>query len=122
MKVFRYQRVDTCPCVGLNSQVFSKPLSRFRGVPSLLSVREFDRRLPVAINRSPEQFRTCQMTEVLESEGRRARAVSVKKAADALGVGERTAWELVKQGTLPSVKLGRRRLVPLHALESLLAV
>src|SRR5438046_2000995 len=45
--------------------------------------------------------------------------VAVPDAARLLGIGTIFAWELVRAGDLPSVKLGRRVLVPRAALERL---
>ncbi len=49
-------------------------------------------------------------------------AVSVEEAMHALSIGRSTAYAMVQSGQLPSVQLGRRRLVPVRALEALLAV
>lgn len=43
-------------------------------------------------------------------------SVSVAEAARRLGVSERTAWLWVRNGTLPSFRLGGRRLVPVEQL------
>lgn len=43
--------------------------------------------------------------------------VSVPEAARLLGVGTTFGWALVHSGEIPSVKLGRRVLVPRAALE-----
>jgi excisionase family DNA binding protein len=45
--------------------------------------------------------------------------VAVPDAARLLGIGPTFAWELVRAGTIPSVKLGRRVLIPRTALEHL---
>jgi excisionase family DNA binding protein len=45
--------------------------------------------------------------------------VSVPEAARLLGVGTTFGWAMVRSGELPSVKLGRRVLVPRAALERL---
>lgn len=42
--------------------------------------------------------------------------VTVEEAAGILGVGRNTAYMAVKLGTLPSVKVGRRILIPKVAL------
>ena len=47
--------------------------------------------------------------------------VSVDQAAIALGIGRGTAYRAVHDGTLPTVRIGRRLLVPRVALERLLA-
>jgi excisionase family DNA binding protein len=46
--------------------------------------------------------------------------VTVTEAAEILGVSRTSAYELVRAGTLPSVRLGRRIVVTRHALEELL--
>lgn len=48
-------------------------------------------------------------------------AISVEAAAQRLSISRSLAWELVWAGRLPTVRLGRRRLVPVKALEDLLA-
>lgn len=48
-------------------------------------------------------------------------ALSVEEAATALGIGRTYVFELIKDGTLETVKLGRRRLVPMKAVDALLA-
>lgn len=45
--------------------------------------------------------------------------ISVPEAARLLGVGPSLGWTLVHSGELPSVRLGRRVLVPRAALERL---
>lgn len=45
--------------------------------------------------------------------------VAVPDAARLLGIGTTFAWELVRAGDIPSVKLGRRVLIPRAALERL---
>ena len=45
------------------------------------------------------------------------RLVGVAAAARALGISESACWQLVGTGRLQSVKVGRRRLVPVHALD-----
>ena len=47
--------------------------------------------------------------------------VSVQEAARMLGIGRATAYEGVRTGVIPSVKVGRRLLVPRVALERMLA-
>jgi excisionase family DNA binding protein len=46
---------------------------------------------------------------------------SVEEAARRLGISRAHAYELVARGGLPHLRLGRRIVVPRHALESLLA-
>jgi excisionase family DNA binding protein len=47
--------------------------------------------------------------------------VSIRDAAARLAVGEREVWKLVGNGALPSLKLGRRRLIPSDALDAFIA-
>ncbi len=46
--------------------------------------------------------------------------LSVEEAARLLGVGRGAAYEAARRGELPSVRLGRRILIPRHALGALL--
>jgi len=48
--------------------------------------------------------------------------LTVQEAATLLGIGRNSAYEAVKTGTLPSVQIGRRILVPRAALEQMLMV
>jgi excisionase family DNA binding protein len=41
----------------------------------------------------------------------------VLDVAEVLGIGRSKAWELIATGELPTVRIGRRRLVPMSALE-----
>lgn len=47
-------------------------------------------------------------------------AVSPRKAAAYLDVGHDAIYQLLRQGRLRSVKLGRRRLIPISELERFL--
>ena len=47
--------------------------------------------------------------------------LTVEEAARRLGIGKTLAWELVWQGVLPSVRLGRCVRIPLSALEEWIA-
>ena len=46
--------------------------------------------------------------------------VTVEEAAGLLGISRGLAYEGVRQGTIPSVRIGRRLLVPLEALRRVL--
>ena len=46
---------------------------------------------------------------------------SVTEMADLLGIGRSKAYELVRSGTIPSLRLGRRIVVPKLALSRFLA-
>ena len=48
------------------------------------------------------------------------KTVTVEEAARMLGVGRNTAYEAVRTGELPSLRIGRRIVVPVRALERLL--
>jgi excisionase family DNA binding protein len=45
--------------------------------------------------------------------------LSVSEAAQRLGISRAFAYELVARGELPVIRLGRRRLVPIGALQAL---
>ena len=45
---------------------------------------------------------------------------SVPEAAEVLGISRALAYELVARKQLPAVRLGRRLLVPRHAIDTLL--
>lgn len=45
------------------------------------------------------------------------RLVSIEQAAAMLGIGRSMAWELVSAGALRTVQIGRRRLVPVAAID-----
>ena len=47
--------------------------------------------------------------------------VTVQEAATILGVGRNKAYEAARSGEIPTVRIGRRLLVPLAALERLLS-
>jgi excisionase family DNA binding protein len=55
-------------------------------------------------------------------DGDTALMLSVRQAAQMLGVGTTLCWELVHAGQLPSVRLGRRVLIPRVAVERLAQV
>ena len=46
--------------------------------------------------------------------------LSVPEAAALLGIGRNTAYEAVRRGEIPTVRIGKRILVPVSALERLL--
>ena len=47
--------------------------------------------------------------------------ISILDCAKLLGIGRSAAYEAVRRGQIPSLKIGGRRLVPRVALEKLLA-
>ena len=46
---------------------------------------------------------------------------SVPEAAEILGLSPFSAWAAVKAGYIPTIRIGRRVIVPRHALERLLS-
>jgi excisionase family DNA binding protein len=48
------------------------------------------------------------------------RTYTVEEAALLLGISRSTAYECVKSGEIPSLRLRRRIVVPTHAIESIL--
>jgi excisionase family DNA binding protein len=48
-------------------------------------------------------------------------ALSVRETAAATGLSERSVWKLIERRELESVRVGRRRLVPVDAIRKLLA-
>ena len=45
--------------------------------------------------------------------------MSVEEASEALGISRSLAYELVRRGEIPSLRLGRRIVVPVRGLEAL---
>ena len=45
--------------------------------------------------------------------------VSVNEACDRTGIGRSALYEMIRDGEIQSVKVGRRRLIPVTGLESL---
>jgi excisionase family DNA binding protein len=48
-------------------------------------------------------------------------AISIEEAAKRLGIGRNSAYDAAKRGQLPTVRFGRRMVVPVKALEKMLA-
>jgi excisionase family DNA binding protein len=61
------------------------------------------------------------MTQASVSEPKR-RTHSIDEAAEILGISRSSAYEAAKAGSLPTIRIGRRLLVPTSALDRLLAV
>ncbi len=59
-----------------------------------------------------------QSTRHWESSGGSRMAFRIEEAAEALGVGRSTMYKLVLSGQLPSILIGKRRLVPVSALDA----
>lgn len=47
--------------------------------------------------------------------------ISVPSAGQALGLGRNASYEAAKRGHLPTIKIGRRLVVPVEALKRMLA-
>lgn len=48
------------------------------------------------------------------------RVLSIAEAAEALGVSDDLIYELTQRGELPCLRLGRRKLVPVKAIDAVL--
>ena len=57
--------------------------------------------------------------QMAKDTGRRTR--TIEEAAKALGIGRNQAYEAARKGEIPTVRIGKRILVPVAALERLLA-
>jgi excisionase family DNA binding protein len=55
----------------------------------------------------------------MESKSSR-RTMTIVEAAKVLGVGRNQAYEAARRGEIPTIRIGKRLLVPLAALERLL--
>ena len=51
---------------------------------------------------------------------RQSRVVSVREAAKILGIGRDSAYAAARKGEIPTIRIGRRLLVPIDALERML--
>ena len=49
------------------------------------------------------------------------RTYSVEEAAKILGIGRSAAYQAVRTGEIPAIRIGRRLLVPVQSLEQLLS-
>jgi excisionase family DNA binding protein len=57
----------------------------------------------------------------MENDRTERKTLSVKEAAKVLGVGVNQAYEAIHRGEIPAVRIGKRILVPVAALEQKLA-
>ena len=48
--------------------------------------------------------------------------LTIEEAAQRLGIGRRLAYDAARRGELPVIRIGRRILVPVMALDAMLAV
>ena len=62
-------------------------------------------------------------TAAMQAEDRHGRvAISIPEAARRLGIGRNQGYECAKRGEIPTIRLGKRMVVPLAAFEAMLAV
>ncbi len=61
------------------------------------------------------------MTTVVDDQVSARLAYSPQQAAEALGIGRTLIYQLIDSGSLRSLKIGRRRLIPRDAIVELLA-
>jgi excisionase family DNA binding protein len=71
----------------------------------------------------PVVWRITDMTHppITLTEARERAAISVEQAAHLLGIGRQSAYAATGDGTLPTVRIGRRLLVPTERLLAMLA-
>ena len=55
-----------------------------------------------------------------EAGGNERLVLTVRQAADALGVSDDLVYELTARGEIPCLRLGRRRVIPRRAIELML--
>ena len=48
------------------------------------------------------------------------RTLTIPEAAQALGIGRNAGYEAARRGEIPTIRIGKRLLVPLPALERML--
>jgi excisionase family DNA binding protein len=52
--------------------------------------------------------------------GTERKTLTIAEASRVLGISERHAYDMVREGKLPALRLGNRIVVPVHQLERLL--
>ena len=62
-----------------------------------------------------------EQEQLMQAENTTKDTITVEETAKRLGIGRNTAYEAVKRGEIPSIRIGRRILVPTKALDNLLA-
>ena len=60
-------------------------------------------------------------TEPASSTSKRKLTMTVPEAAALLGIGKNAAYEAVRKGEIPSLRIGKRVLIPIAALDAKLA-
>ena len=61
------------------------------------------------------------MLDVLNNDPGARLAITIPEAGRLLGISRGLAYELARQGTIPTLRLGRRLVVPRAALEQMVA-
>jgi excisionase family DNA binding protein len=61
------------------------------------------------------------MTQSVQTAPQRM-TITVEEAAHLLGIGRQSAYQAARAGELPTIRLGRRLLVPRQALEQMLGL
>jgi excisionase family DNA binding protein len=74
------------------------------------------RRLPVSLEHAPQRQKKPA------GSAKHRLGYSVEEAAERLGIGRSSAYAAVRRGELPVIRFGRRLIVPVPALERLLAM
>lgn len=74
----------------------------------------------VRIDRAIDELRAA-LVEALERPAIEPAMVSIDDAADRLSISRRTLMARIADGSIRSVKVGRRRLVPMSAIEDITA-
>jgi excisionase family DNA binding protein len=62
---------------------------------------------------------SCQLLAIVGTMDELPRVLTVEEAAQVLRIGRTAAYEAVRRGEVPSIRVGRRLLVPRHRLEAL---
>lgn len=65
---------------------------------------------------SPEKKERARMSDILRA------TATIAEAAQRLGIGRNAAYEAAERGDIPSIRIGKRILVPLAALDRMLGI
>lgn len=88
------------------------PVTSTRGSPPVTTM--------LAVPADPEPCPLCSSTTTVTADPPPL-AVSVSRFADMLGIGERDAYQLARDGAVESRFYGRRRLIPVDSIRAFLA-
>ena len=75
--------------------------------------------MPEVVVQSPSRTKRADIRP-MESKEKARLTWTVDEAATLLGIGRNSCYEGIHRNEIPSVRIGRRLLVPCHALEKLL--